>query len=157
MLITGYFKGVTDIRNEKNESGQTLVEFALVLPVLLLLIFGIIEGAIVYNTKITITNAAREGARKAAITSDAGDVRTAIDNSLESLGVTVPLLADSTAKDNSEPDPGTIQWYIEGSGKGNPVTVYVKGRVDIVVPIISNLIGDVLVIPAKAEMMIEYE
>jgi Flp pilus assembly protein TadG len=145
------------IKNSRKESGQTLVEFALVIPVLLLLIFGIIEGAIMYNTQITITNAAREGARKAAVTSDAGDVRITIENSLKSLGVTVPLLADSTAKDNSEPDEGTVQWYIEGSGKGNPVTVYVKGRVDIVVPIISSLIGEVLVIPAKAEMMIEYE
>ncbi len=48
-------------------NGQTLAEFALVLPVLLLLIFGIIEfGRIVYIYN-TLSDAARQGARVAAV------------------------------------------------------------------------------------------
>ena len=44
-------------------NGQSVLEFALVLPLLLLLTFGVIEfGFFVYNQQI-ITNAAREGAR----------------------------------------------------------------------------------------------
>jgi Flp pilus assembly protein TadG len=43
--------------------GAAMIEFALVLPILLVLLIGIIEaGAILYN-KAVITNAAREGAR----------------------------------------------------------------------------------------------
>jgi Flp pilus assembly protein TadG len=46
-----------------SRQGQSIVEFAFVLPLLLLLTFGIIEfGFFVYNKQI-ITNAAREGAR----------------------------------------------------------------------------------------------
>ena len=50
-------------RHSPSQGGQSIVEFALVLPLLLLLTFGVIEfGFFVYNQQI-ITNAAREGAR----------------------------------------------------------------------------------------------
>ncbi|GAB4526497.1 MAG: hypothetical protein Kow0063_00810 [Anaerolineae bacterium] len=45
--------------------GQSLVEFALILPILLLLILGIIEGARIIWAYITVQNAAREAARYA--------------------------------------------------------------------------------------------
>jgi hypothetical protein len=46
-----------------NDKGATALEFAIVLPVLLLVVFGIIEwGLYMYNRQV-ITNAAREGAR----------------------------------------------------------------------------------------------
>ena len=49
-----------------NERGQTMTEFALVLPVLALILFGIIQFGIVFNNYVTLTDAARAGARKAA-------------------------------------------------------------------------------------------
>jgi hypothetical protein len=51
----------------KKEKGASAVEFAIILPVLVILIFGIVEFAIAFNNYITITHAAREGARKAAV------------------------------------------------------------------------------------------
>lgn len=134
-----------------------MVEFALILPLLLLLVFGIIQFGIIYNTKITITNAAREGARKAAVTSvDNTAVKTAITNSVASLSDTITETMTVNAKNSSIlPAPGKIDWYVEGSGSGNAVKVYVKGRVDIMVPIINLFTGPTLVIPAKAEMRIE--
>lgn len=51
----------------KSESGQSLVEFALVLPIILLLSLGVLEYGWMLNAKITVTAAAREGARAAAI------------------------------------------------------------------------------------------
>lgn len=49
----------------KNQKGVALVEFAIVLPLLLLLLFGFIEfGVMLYNKQV-ITNASREGARAA--------------------------------------------------------------------------------------------
>lgn len=48
------------------ERGAALVEFALVLPLVLMLAFGVITAAITYNHKIDLTHAAREGARYGA-------------------------------------------------------------------------------------------
>lgn len=50
-------------RRRNREAGQDLVEWAIVLPLLLLLILGIIECAIIVFSYDTIANAAREGAR----------------------------------------------------------------------------------------------
>ena len=47
------------------QKGQTLVEFALILPILLLVIFVIIESGRIFQAYITVQHAAREGARYA--------------------------------------------------------------------------------------------
>lgn len=54
----------TEIRSER---GQTMTEFAIVLPLLCMLLFGIIQFGILYNNYVTVTDAARAGARKAAV------------------------------------------------------------------------------------------
>jgi len=46
-----------------SQSGASAVEFAIVLPVLILLVFGIIEFSVALYDKAMITNASREGAR----------------------------------------------------------------------------------------------
>ena len=51
----------------KSEKGASAVEFALILPILVMLIFGIYQFGIAYNRYIAITHAAREGARLAAV------------------------------------------------------------------------------------------
>jgi hypothetical protein len=47
----------------RSESGQSLVEFGLILPLLLLLTLGVIDLGLGFKTYISLTNAAREGAR----------------------------------------------------------------------------------------------
>ena len=49
------------------EHGQTMAEFALVLPVLCLLLFGVIQFGILYNNYVTLTDGVRAGARKAVV------------------------------------------------------------------------------------------
>ncbi len=49
--------------DRNNEKGASAVEFALVLPVLLLILFLIIEFSIALYDKAVVTNASREGAR----------------------------------------------------------------------------------------------
>ena len=51
----------------KDEQGQTMVEFALVLPILCLIVFGIIQFGIAFNNYLTLTDGVRAGARKAAV------------------------------------------------------------------------------------------
>jgi Flp pilus assembly protein TadG len=55
------------------ERGATAVEFALVLPVLLLMVLGMLEFSRAYNAQISLSGAAREGAREMAIHGDADD------------------------------------------------------------------------------------
>jgi Flp pilus assembly protein TadG len=55
-----------------NESGAALVEFALVLPVLLLLLFGMLEFGRAFNYWIDETHLANEGARWAAVNKNPG-------------------------------------------------------------------------------------
>lgn len=51
----------------KNERGQALVEFALVIPIFMMLLLGILQFGIVFNNYITLTDAARAGSRVAAV------------------------------------------------------------------------------------------
>jgi hypothetical protein len=48
------------------ERGQDLVEYALILPLFLFLVFMVIELSVLYFSYVTISNAAREGARSAS-------------------------------------------------------------------------------------------
>ena len=54
----------------KHDKGQSLVEFALVIPILLLLMVGIMEFSRAWMTKNIMTAAAREGARVLAVGED---------------------------------------------------------------------------------------
>lgn len=55
------------------EDGAAAVEFALVLPVLILLVFGIMEFGLVFNRWLSVTHAAREGVRTYSLTGDAAE------------------------------------------------------------------------------------
>ena len=56
-----------------SERGQTMAEFAVVLPILVVLLFGIMQFGIAFNNYVTLTDAARAGARKAAVSRNSGD------------------------------------------------------------------------------------
>ena len=57
----------------RREEGQGVVEFAFVLPLLLALVLGIVQFGILFNNYLTITDATRVGARKAAVSRFLGD------------------------------------------------------------------------------------
>jgi Flp pilus assembly protein TadG len=51
----------------KNQDGQSVTEFALVLPILAFLLFAVIQFGIVFNNWVQLTDATRAGARKGAV------------------------------------------------------------------------------------------
>jgi Flp pilus assembly protein TadG len=55
------------LKHIKKENGQAMVEFALVLPILLLFIGGIIDFGWIFNNQLAANNASREAARYIAI------------------------------------------------------------------------------------------
>ena len=87
----------------KDESGQNLVEFALVVPMLLILVFGIAEFGRAWMTKNILTGAAREAVRIAVVQGSGGSSiipATARANEvLASAGITTALVTVT--------DPGT--------------------------------------------------
>jgi len=72
------------------DRGAAAVEFALVLPVLLLLVIGMLEFSRAYNVQISLTNAAREGARVMAIHDDPTVAQSA---AISAASPSVPLTA----------------------------------------------------------------
>ena len=54
-------------RERRSCRGQSMVETALVLPIIILLLVGIIDFGLLFNNYIVLSNATREAARKAAV------------------------------------------------------------------------------------------
>jgi Flp pilus assembly protein TadG len=91
----------------KREGGASLVEFAFVLPLLALFLFGIVQFGIAYDMKQSINSAAREGARTAAIPDDGtvtyNTVVARVNDSFDSLGsdtvdsVTIEIIEPATS------------------------------------------------------------
>ena len=99
-------------RGRRDDRGQALVEFALIMPFLLLFIIGIVEFGRAWNQHQVITDAAREGARSAvlfdvSITDDS--VRKIIRTNLARAGV--------------NPNAATINIADEGSGGSSIVSI----------------------------------
>lgn len=55
------------VRWRRGEDGQAIVEFALIAPIFLLLVFGLVEFGKAWMTLQTMTDAAREGLRTAVV------------------------------------------------------------------------------------------
>lgn len=60
-------------RRAGGDRGAAAVEFALVMPLLLLVVFGIVDFGRAYNMQIALTSAAREGVRVAALGGSVAD------------------------------------------------------------------------------------
>ena len=82
----------------RNERGQTLTEFAIVLPILALLLFGVIQFGIAFNNYITLTDAVRAGARKGAVGRHLQNPQASVDQAvrnaatdLESSGLQITI------------------------------------------------------------------
>ena len=63
------------MKRHERSRGQALVEFALILPIFILLTAGIFDGARAVYAYNTIANAARQGARVAIVNQDQTDIR----------------------------------------------------------------------------------
>ena len=65
-----------------NQRGQTMTEFALVMPLLLLVLLAILQFGVVFNNYVTLTDAVRAGARKGAVSRRVTAPSTAVDTAV---------------------------------------------------------------------------
>ncbi len=101
-------------RTRRDERGAAAVEFAIILPLLLVLVFGIVEFSIAYNRQQGLHAAAREGARVAALPQTGAAaidarVRSALQgvlNSTEIQNATITVSPSANQPCDSAP-PGT--------------------------------------------------
>ena len=102
-------------RRRPRRRGQALVEFALVAPLLLLLILGLIDFARAWNVYQVLTDAAREGARNAVV-----------QNQTMAEADVVAIVEAALGRASLDPDKTTITITGFGSGQGNPTSVRIE-------------------------------
>lgn len=79
-----------------------MVEFVLVLPIFLLLVFGIVDFGMGFHAWLTVTNSAREGARLGAVRASSADITQRVQDTADTLdqaNMTVVVT-------NAQGDPG---------------------------------------------------
>lgn len=118
----------------KSESGQSFVEFALILPVMLFLIVVGLILALAINAKVTVSHASHEAGRVAAVTTNENVIRTIAEKRVLEGGLMKEYENLKTFDSN---DDVTIKRNSDGT-----VTVTVSYRQPTVVPLIGGLLGN---------------
>jgi Flp pilus assembly protein TadG len=139
-------------RFRETETGQSLVEFTMILPLFVLLFMSMVEFGRAFHTWLLITNAAREGARVAAVQSDLSTVQNRVYDS---------FCANYPSQCNLDPSRVTITTNNVQGSRGSMVSVDVTYDFQWVTPIgdIVNLVsgGNLpnLTISSHASMRLE--
>jgi Flp pilus assembly protein TadG len=122
-------------RSWLDEKGQALAEFALVLPLIMFFIAGILEFGRAWNIKQAVTDAAREGARYTVVRDDAiaslDDVEAKIEERLALASIETSVISFSS----DDPDcatPADCFHNEEGYGKEMTVSVSTQHRMGLV-------------------------
>lgn len=129
------------MRSIHNQKGQSLVEFAIIVPILLLIVMGIFQFGMMLNAYLTIENVSREGARIGIIGSSDAEINSAIiasSSNLDPLKLTVSITPDEASRKS-----------------GDTLTVKVTYNYELTIPIISNLFNSEAVLNGQTSMRIE--
>jgi len=112
----------------RDERGQSLVEFAVVLPVLALILLGIFRGGVLYNNYVRLTDAVRSGGRELAIqrgqATACANAAQALINSAGGLNSSIKITITESGDPNTYTSTG-----LSGSGTcptlkfGSPATI----------------------------------
>ena len=125
----------------RSDLGQSMVETAIVLPVVLLLLVAIVDAGRVFHSWLIVTNAAREGARSASAQQDWATVMPRIEAASGAWTCGVEIVC---------PEPANIQ-----GTSGSAVTVKVTRTVTLLTPIMSAIWGGDVTLTGDATMQLE--
>lgn len=128
---------------KKNQRGQSIVEFALIMPLIILILFGIFEFGRIFYSYIVITNSAREGAR-------IGAVGKPDDEIIARIRETAPLPQADMKLSVTKLEPSQDQ-----RKSGLPLTVEVTYNVDLITPLFSDILPNPVILKSQAVMRLE--
>ena len=148
----------------KAERAQSLVEFALVVPMLLILLFGIIDFGLGLRAYISVSSATREGARYAAVGNPAGTFSAGGSGDCNGTMTTsaVGKVCSNLKGLNLANIEDVSVTYPDGQAPGESVVVQLDYEYEYITPVqrIVNFlsggsIADTLTISAKTDMRLE--
>jgi Flp pilus assembly protein TadG len=158
-------------RRARDQRGAVAVEFALIMPFLCLLVFGIIEFGYMLNRDMIIGNTSRDGVRAASLGDPYVDICKAIKSELSGSGIPVPNPAAPTNCADSatsatqisisckKPDGtacnATPTTYDALAVSGSTTTVKVTYRHTLITPFISSVLGDAVTLEQSTQMRVE--
>jgi Flp pilus assembly protein TadG len=135
------------VTDPSDPRGQTLVEFALILPIFILILVGIFDGGRLVFANHTVNNAAREGGREATVNQTLADIQARAAQHAVALDI-APADVAVDFRDPSDPETPfscvTAQGdYAVGSQEifGCLAVVQVRYQYVAATPIIGALIG----------------
>lgn len=110
------------LRNRADERGQTLAEFALLVPLLVILIFGFVDVSRIYQSWVTIEGAAREGARYGV--TGRSDCDIAADDRLACIEYNTTQRAQALTNNDTDLTVTVRSWdfpaYADPAAEGDP-------------------------------------
>nr|HID13799.1 pilus assembly protein [Anaerolineae bacterium] len=125
------------MKRTQKEKGQSLIEFALLLPVLLIVLAGVLDLGRLYYAYVAVSDAAAEGAAYAAIHPD--DTEGVVER------------AQAASSGLVEIDEGLVEIDCPTVAPGAPVTVTVSYTFTVATPFINAMVPDgVLMLRAVA-------
>jgi Flp pilus assembly protein TadG len=123
------------VRSATGERASASVEFALVLPLVLIMALAVVQVGLLVKDQLIVQECARAGARQASVSADDSSARAAASEAAISI----------------DPDRVTVTIDRQGGG-GTPVSVHVAYAAPIVVPLVTWLFPTTVQIAADAVM-----
>lgn len=133
-------------KKDKREDGQAMVEFALILPIFLLILCGIIDFGWLFYNQLSLNNACREGARYAVVNTAEGADTQAIINHIENTTTTV------FANDGVRID---IEYTSPGDPTQGDIKVALEADISFFTPVLSTIMGKEKTITSTVIMRVE--
>ena len=125
----------------KNKKGQTLVETAFVLPIIILILMGILDFGMMFNNYLIVSNASREGARNAAVGATDTEIKSVVGKVSGTLDA-LKLTTDITPKESLRK-------------KGDEVMVTVKYNYKFLTPVIGAFFSGKVQLTGTSVMRVE--
>lgn len=121
--------------------GQSMVEFALVLPIIIVLFVGIFEFGQIFNAYLQINHASREGARTGALRGTDIEIEQSVTDSSPSLDPTLMIVTITPAEASRT--------------RGESVKVQIDYDYQVVIGLVGDIISDNVTLTTQTTMRIE--